>query len=339
MAHKPHVLRIKVGWRNSEDMEERETEGVSTRIKKTILRIETARKITQFCCFLLFNAVIFGLGPWPVLLPIIGTLGTPQKTVGEAFGALQLMLFELMIPWLALASFILTATIVSRSLCGWACPFGFVQDLLGYVKRRHLQVSPRTHNPMTKVKYAVLAATLFISVTLSISLATGTGQSYRQALGVFAKAPFNALSPADTLFAILPRIIFDVRYAIPTLLETPDASGTVINGLSSVPLLLWVRFAIMIGIIVLAVYIPRSWCRYFCPNGALMGFLSRFGFLGLKRDPVKCTKATCRSCVEICPTLVPILDLPWEKFNHPECIYCLKCVDACSTKAIKPKFP
>lgn len=339
MAHKPHVLRIKVGWRNSEGMEERETEGMATRIKKAIFRIETARKITQFCCFLLFNAVIFGLGPWPVLLPIIGTLGTPQKTVGEAFGALQLMLFELMIPWLALASFILTATIVSRSLCGWACPFGFVQDLLGYVKRRHLQVSPRTHNPMTKVKYAVLAATLFISVTLSISLATGTGQSYRQALGLFAKAPFNALSPADTLFAVLPRIIFDVRYAIPTLLETPDASGTVINGLSSVPLLLWVRFAIMIGIIVLAVYIPRSWCRYFCPNGALMGFLSRFGFLGLKRDPVKCTKATCRSCVEVCPTLVPILDLPWEKFNHPECIYCLKCVDACSTKAIKPKFP
>jgi polyferredoxin len=319
--------------------EEHETKGVATRIKKAIFRIETARKITQFCCFLLFNAAIFGLGPWPVLLPIIGTLGTPQKTVGEAFGSLQLMLFEPMIPWLALASFILTAAIVSRSLCGWACPFGFVQDLLGYVKRRHLQVSPRTHDTMIKVKYGILATTLFISITLSISLAMGTGQSYRQALGVFAKAPFNALSPADTLFAVLPRIIFDVRYAIPTLLETPDASGTAINGLSSVPLLLWIRFAIMIGIIVLAAYIPRSWCRYFCPNGALMGFLSRFSFLGLKRDPVKCTKATCRSCVEVCPTLVPILDLPWEKFNHPECIYCLKCVDACSTKAIKPKFP
>ncbi len=330
-------------------MSQNETESKSTEseskktlgfyVKKAVFRIETARKITQFCCFLLFNAVIFGLGPWPVLLPIIGTLGTPQKTVGEAFGALQLMLFELMIPWLALASFILTATIVNRSLCGWACPFGFVQDLLGYVKKRHIQVSPRTHNLMTQVKYAVLAAVLFISVTLSISLAAGTGQSYKQTLGVFAKAPFNALSPADTLFAVLPRIIFDVRYAIPTLLETPDASGAVINGLSSVPLLLWARLAIMIGIIVLAVYIPRSWCRYFCPNGALMGFLGRFSFLGLKRDPVKCTKATCRSCVEVCPTLVPILELPWEKFNHPDCIYCLKCVDACSTKAIKPKFP
>jgi formate hydrogenlyase subunit 6/NADH:ubiquinone oxidoreductase subunit I len=31
--------------------------------------------------------------------------------------------------------------------------------------------------------------------------------------------------------------------------------------------------------------------------------------------------------------------LPWEKFTHPECIYCLKCADACTTKAIKPKIP
>ncbi len=310
-------------------------------VKKTVFRIETARKITQFCCFLLFNAVVFGLGPWPVLLPILGTLGTPTKTVGEAFGTLQLMLFEQIFPWLALAFIVLTAVVVSRSLCGWACPFGFVQDLLVYVKREHTQVSPRTHRSIVKVKYGVLAATMFVSITLAVSLALGTGRSYRVSLGVFAPAPFNALSPADTLFAILPRIVLETRHGIPTMLETTssEAAGTVVNGILSAPLLLWVRLAIMIGIIALAVYIPRSWCRYFCPNGALMGLLSHFSFLGLKRDPVKCTKFGCRSCVEVCPTMVPILDLPWEKFNDPDCIYCLKCVEACSTKAIRPKFP
>ncbi len=305
-------------------------------VKKAIFRIETARKITQFCCFLLLNAVVFGLEPWPVILPILGTLGTPTKTVLEAFGTLQWMLFELLIPFLALASIILIAVLVSRSLCGWVCPFGFVQDLLGYVKKRHTQVSPRTHESMIKVKYLVLAVTLFISGTLAISLAAGVGQSYKAALGEdFARAPFNALSPADTLFAVLPRIVLEARYGIPTLME----AGTVVNGILSAPLLLWVRLAIMIGIIVLAVYIPRSWCRYFCPNGALMGLLGHFSFLGLKRDPVKCTKVGCRLCVEACPMMVPILDLPWEKFNHPDCIYCLKCVEACSTKAIRPKFP
>jgi len=140
-------------------MSQKETEPKSTEsankktlgfyLKKTVFRIETARKITQFCCFLLFNAVVFGLGPWPVLLPILGTLGVPTKTVGEAFGTLQLMLFELIFPWLALASILLTSVVVSRSLCGWACPFGFVQDLLVYVKRDHTQgfaENPQEHN-------------------------------------------------------------------------------------------------------------------------------------------------------------------------------------------------
>ena len=308
------------------------------RVKKTIFRIETARKITQFCCFLLFNAVVFGIGPWPVILPVLGTLGTPTKTVLEALGTLQWMLFELLIPFLALTSIILFAVLVSRSLCGWACPFGFVQDLLGYVKKAHRKVSPRTHKTMVNVKYLILATTLFVSGTLAVSVAAGVGQSYKVALGEdFARAPFNALSPADTLFAVLPRIV----HGMPTLMETgaSDIWGTVASGILSAPLLLWARLAIMIGIIVLAVYIPRSWCRYFCPNGALMGLLGHFSFLGLKRDPIKCTKVGCRLCVEACPMIVPILDLPWEKFNHPDCIYCLKCVEACSTKAIRPKFP
>ena len=332
---------------SKEETESKSTESANQKtrfytVKKTIFRIETARKITQFCCFLLFNAVVFGIGPWPVILPVLGTLGTPTKTVLEAFGTLQWMLFELLIPFLALTSIILFAVLVSRSLCGWVCPFGFVQDLLGYVKKVHTKVSPRTHKTMVNVKYLILAATLFVSGTLAVLVAAGVGQSYKAALGEdFSRAPFNALSPADTLFGVLPRIVLESRHGIATLMETTgsDAWGTVVNGILSAPLLLWVRLAIMIGIIVLAVYIPRSWCRYFCPNGALMGLLGHFSFLGLKRDPIKCTKVGCRLCVEVCPTMVPILDLPWEKFNHPDCIYCLKCVEACSTKAIRPKFP
>ena len=327
--------------RKREALEEKQqTEGRLTRIKRTVVRIETARKITQFCLFLLFNAVVFGLGATPILLPVIGLLGTPTKTVGEALGALQLMLYELVFPWLALTSIFALAIILGRAMCGWACPFGFVQDLLSYVKRQHMQVSLRTHKQMIYVKYGVLAVILSISGTVALSSAMNV-RGYKESLGVFAQAPFNSLSPADTLFAITPRIALDIRYAIPQLLEQAAAEGYGAIGaaIASVSPLLWARLFIMVSVMVLAVYIPRGWCRYVCPQGAFSALFSRFSFLGLKRDPVRCAKAGCRDCVQVCPTLVPILDLPWEKFTHPECIYCLKCVDACSTKAIKPKFP
>jgi len=299
--------------------------GAAFRVKGVVWRIETARKITQFLSFVLFSAVLFGLGPWPIVLPVVFSLGVPQKAVGDAFAMLQWMLHDLVFPWLPLASFFLVAALLGRSLCGWVCPFGFVQDLLGYVKRKHTVVSLRTHNGMIRVKYVVLAVALFVSGTLALSLAMGVGRGYDTALGAFAPAPFNALSPADTLFAIVPRMMLDVRYANFDVLM----SG----------ILLWARLVIMAIVLVLAVYVPRSWCQYLCPHGAALAFLNRFSFLGLKRDPLKCTKAGCRTCVEVCPMKVPILDLPWEKFTDPECIYCLKCAEACTTKAIKPKFP
>ncbi|UCC28330.1 MAG: hypothetical protein JSW29_02485, partial [Candidatus Bathyarchaeota archaeon] len=67
--------------------EERANADSAARIKKVVLRIETLRKIVQVSFFILFNAVVFGLGSRPILLPIIGLLGTPSKTVGDALGA------------------------------------------------------------------------------------------------------------------------------------------------------------------------------------------------------------------------------------------------------------
>jgi len=134
--------------------------------------------------------------------------------------------------------------------------------------------------------------------------------------------------------------VLETRYVIPYWLETGEnILGAIANGILSKPILFWVQLTIMMGVVVLGVYIPRSWCQYLCPHGAALAFLNRFSFLGLKRDPVKCAKVGCRACVDVCPMKVRILELPWEKFTDPECIYCLKCVSACTTKAIRPKFP
>jgi ferredoxin-type protein NapH len=317
------------------------TEGKLSKFKKSVSNLQIARAIVQFLFFFLFFGLFLGLGPWPILVPVAGLLGVPTKTVGEAFGSLQYMLYLLVPPWLALTSILVSAMLVNRAFCAWACPFGLVQDILTFVKKRHTKVSIRMHKQIIYFKYGVLAITLLISGSLSLSASTGNRESYIEALGPFAFAPFNALSPADTLFAVVPRTVFDAGYTLSNLMQGlgADIPLMIINSIASVSMLFWVRTIILALTFVLVIYIPRGWCRYFCPQGAFSALFSRFSFLGLRRDPVRCQKVGCRDCVDVCPTMVPILDLSWEKFTHPECIMCLKCVDACSTKAIKPKFP
>ncbi len=293
------------------------------------LNLQILRKVVQFLSFLLFVAVIFGLGPFPIVLPVMFTLGLQQQALGDAFAMLQVMLSEAVFPWIPLASFFVVAAFLGRSLCGWVCPFGLVQDLMGIVKIKRLEVSARTHEWMINIKYVVLLVVLLVSGSLAAMLASGSDEGFRSALGVFAQAPFNALSPADTLFAVIPNGIFNLVNSVDVFL----------SGALAIRPLLWARFVILGAVLGLAAYVPRSWCKYFCPHGAILAFLNRFSFLGLTRDPLKCTKAGCNDCVQACPMKVPILDLPWEKFTHPECIYCLKCADACTTKAIKPKIP
>jgi polyferredoxin len=181
------------------------------------------------------------------------------------------------------------------------------------------------------IKYGILGVVLLIGVMMAALTTTDFGSRYRSALGVFAEAPFNALSPHDTLFAILPVMTYGAITA-----DAPFAD--VLGVVAALPPLFWVRLAILIAVLAFAVYLPRSWCRYICPVGAGLALASQHSLLGLKRDLVHCTREGCKQCVDVCPMKVPILELPWEKFTHPECTYCLECVDECGTRALKPKF-
>ena len=306
---------------------------MKSEIKQKLLKFNTLRKVIQFLSFIFFSAVVLNLGR-PPLLPILWTAGTQQYFVIDAFTALQVTFYSPAFPWLAMASFLVIGVLLGKSLCGWICPFGFIQDLINFVKRKKMGISPRTHESMIYVKYAILGITLFVSVTFSAAKLMGTSGGYENALGVFAKAPFTTLSPAETLFATLPRMIQDFHNATS---EMPFLD--VLSGITTLSPLFWIQFFIMVGVLVFFAYVPRGWCKYFCPHGAIMAILNRFSFLGLRRDLVKCAKGECRLCVEVCPMDVRILDLPWEKFSDPECIYCLKCVDACPNEAIRLKYP
>jgi ferredoxin-type protein NapH len=308
-------------------------------LKERLLKYNTPRRIVQLTSFLFFSAIIFNLGALPLLFPVLWTWGLKTNTVGDAFTAIQFMLSgwnltNVVFPWLGLASFLIVGVLIGKSLCGWVCPFGFVQDLAGFLRRKQTDVSTRTHHTLIYGKYLVLIIAMLVSLSYSISVLTGRGTGFAQALGIFVQAPFSALSPSETLFVTLPKMIQGFRFS-----AWENLVSDITYGVSTLSPLFWIQFAIMVIVLVFVVYIPRSWCRYLCPHGAIMAIMNRFSFIGLRREPFKCEKGACRSCVQVCPTRVPILDLPWEKFSHPECIYCMKCADACPHKAIKPTYP
>ncbi|MEM2394519.1 MAG: 4Fe-4S binding protein [Candidatus Bathyarchaeia archaeon] len=311
---------------------------MKAQVKRQLLKFNTPRRIVQLLSSLFFIAAYFKISFWPILLPVLWTWGFEKKTVGDAFTALQLMLSgwsgAVVFPWLAVASFLIVGVLIGKSLCGWVCPFGFIQDLLNFVKVRKKEIPPKTHETLTYIKYIVLGIVLLISLTFSASKILGTHKRYESAFGIFAYAPFTALSPAETLFATIPKT---GQSFFVTIIE--KSASEALSGILSLPMLFWVQLFILIMVIVLTVYIPRGWCKYFCPHGAIMAILNRFSFLGLRRDPVKCVKGECRECVKACPMQVRILDLPWEKFSDKECIYCLKCVDACPNKAVSLTYP
>lgn len=307
-------------------------------LKQRLVKYNTPRRVVQLLSFIFFSSVVFSLGALPLLFPVLWTWGLKANSVGDAFTAMQLMFSgwnaSVVFPFVGLASFLIVGVLIGKAMCGWVCPFGFVQDIVGLFRRKQSDVSVRTHETMIYVKYLVLAITLFISGTYSASIIAGTGGGYQSALGIFATAPFTALSPSETLFATLPRMVHDFS------VSAVSANGVdVFADIASLSALFWAQLVIMVLVLTFVAYVPRSWCRYFCPHGAIMAIMNNFSFIGLRREPYKCEKGGCGHCVQVCPTRVPILDLPWEKFSHPECIYCMKCVDACEHGAMKLTYP
>jgi len=240
---------------------------------------------------------------------------------------MEYMLSEAVAPLVPLATFLIVGALFGRVLCGWACPFGLVQDILRHVKRRPVEVAVHTHRSAVKLKYYILAVCALISWTLAISLAAGVGEDYKEALGPFAQGPFTALSPAETLFSLLPAL----------LVRLVEWGGDVWSFLANLPSLFWARMVLMVAVLILVAYVPRAWCRYLCPVGALLAIFGRFSLLGLSINPVRCDK--CGECVRACPMMVRLLEQPPEKISDPECIYCLRCVAACPNGAIRPRLP
>jgi|ETNmetMinimDraft_30_1059905.scaffolds.fasta_scaffold18987_1 polyferredoxin len=82
------------------------------------------------------------------------------------------------------------------------------------------------------------------------------------------------------------------------------------------------------GIIVLSGIHSNAWCRYMCPEGAVLGLLARHSRWKITKLDSHCN--ACRECEPVCP----VEAMAVGERDESTCILCSRCVDACPTGAL-----
>jgi polyferredoxin len=85
----------------------------------------------------------------------------------------------------------------------------------------------------------------------------------------------------------------------------------------------WTIGAVFLAAVLLNFLVPRFYCRFICPLGALLAVLSRPALWRVgKRE------GTCTDC-ELCENNCEGACEPFEKIRSSECVLCMNCLDAC----------
>lgn len=87
--------------------------------------------------------------------------------------------------------------------------------------------------------------------------------------------------------------------------------------------------AIFFSAVLLNLVVPRFYCRFVCPLGALFGIFSRYSIWRVGQKEGDCTK--CSLCETDCEGACE----PSEKIRISECVLCMNCLKKCPTDLIQ----
>ncbi len=194
---------------------------------------------------------------------------------------------------------IFIGAIFGRFVCGWLCPFGFIQDVLNKIPFPKKLKTFKGDKLLRRLKYVILAVFVVLLPMLAVDI-TGLGEPW------FCKY----ICPAGTLEGGIPLTILDSQLR------------GIIGWLYT-----W-KVAILIGTVVLSIIIYRPFCKYICPLGAVYSLFNKVSPFRIKAQESKCI--SCGKCAKVCKMNVD----PTKTPDSTECIRCGLCVNACPTGSL-----
>ena len=282
------------------------------RINCFILKlIPSKRKLIQLYSALLHNAHIKGFisgklfdGPLKNICgPGLNCYSCPGAITACPLGSIQNALAEskTKTPTYVFGIILLYCIILGRTICGYLCPAGLLQELLYKIKTPKLKKSQVTRI-LSYTKYVILFI-LVIGVPLMYAL-----QENNMPVPGFCKYICPIGTFEGGVFLLIPSSNSDYYGMLGALFS-------------------W-KFLVMLIIILAAIFIYRVFCRFLCPLGALYGLFNKLSIIGIKVDKEKCSD--CHACINVCKMDV-------KEVGDHECINCGECISHCKEEAIKWK--
>ncbi|HSV26598.1 MAG TPA: 4Fe-4S binding protein, partial [Sedimentisphaerales bacterium] len=271
------------------------------------MKIVTARRISQtfflamffwFCVVTICGSEWWRLRGWLINLFLhldpLAPIGTALTTRTLCVGLL----------W-TLPVIILTI-LIGRFFCGWLCPFGTMNQFIGWVANRSkpasLKVRRNSYRRGQAVKYYVLLFFL--------------------AVGIF---PVFGRSLQTGLLSPIPLVTRSVNL---TLLPILNSGTDLIDALQRYYVHGMAILAVFFALLAMNVAIPRFFCRFICPTGALFGIINRFSLLRIGKKQTQCSN--CMGCERSCEGACH----PSGKFRVSECVLCMNCLHDCKDELV-----
>lgn len=273
------------------------------------MKITLVRRISQIFFFLLFIwfciASTFGqsfwqLRGWPVnwfldldpLVALGNLLSTRTLYAGLAWAVLT----------------VAVTILLGRFFCSWVCPFGSLHHFVGYLGHRARPVKERIavnrYRNAQKIKYYILFALLFTAAA---------GFVFR----------LDGLLTASLQTGLLDPIPLVYRSVNLVLLPFADSAAHLTSAAQRHYDGAWLIAAIFLAAVLLNLKLPRFYCRFVCPLGALYGILGRYALWRIGKVESECSG--CRLCSAHCEGACD----PDARIRIPECVLCMNCLHTC----------
>ncbi|MBN2361236.1 MAG: 4Fe-4S binding protein [Deltaproteobacteria bacterium] len=200
---------------------------------------------------------------------------------------------------------IVVTLVFGRWFCGWICPLGVLHHAIGWAARPRKAAQRLELNRWRRLyqtKYLVLLAMLGAA-------ALGSTQ-----IGLLDPIAFTWRALATSIVPAIDNSAFGLYQG-----ERHFHASTLIAALFAVAL-------------ALNLWLPRLFCRMFCPLGALLGLMSKLSLFRLVREPSVCKD--CNLCGVDCAGAAE----PHGTLRATECLLCMNCVYGCPRSGISYRF-